>query len=346
VADNSEESKNKPQHSVTISSQLQHEQLQKLQNQAASNLAINLTLDGSELSQSHSSSISTTSSTMITLTGAIPKDYESGDETDEEENEVLEESPEGRWIKRNESVSQRDVPGIDQAFLAMDTEYGIEVVWNEINLLGGKKLRNSQEEIKIDIVFEKLISLNHPNIVKFHKYWRDKNKKFPRIIFITEYMSSGSLKQFLRKAKRTNQPIKKSTWKRWCIQLLTALHYLHNTEVPIVHGNLSGETIFIQHNGLIKIGSIAPDIVNAHVKTCINNSWWTKNRHFMAPELHEIYFSKNLSSESAVTSASSLSNTLQINNPETTKLPDHSTPAVDIYSFGMVALEVSTNILC
>lgn len=39
-------------------------------------------------------------------------------------------------------------------------------------------------------------------------------------------MASGSLKQFLRKAKKTNQPIKKPTWKRWCIQLLTALQYI------------------------------------------------------------------------------------------------------------------------
>lgn len=47
---------------------------------------------------------------------------------------------------------------------------------------------------------------------------------FPlQIVFITEYMSSGSLKQFLRKAKKTNQHIKKQTWKRWCIQLLWAL---------------------------------------------------------------------------------------------------------------------------
>ena len=29
-------------------------------------------------------------------------------------------------------VTQRDVPGIDKAFLAMDTEEGVEVVWNEI----------------------------------------------------------------------------------------------------------------------------------------------------------------------------------------------------------------------
>ena len=175
-----------------------------------------------------------------------------------EESPPLDKAEKGRWIKRNESVSQRDVPGIDQAFLAMDTEYGIEVVWNEINLLGGggQRARHSRhDEAKIDLVFEHLISLNHPNIVKFHKYWRDKNKRLPRIIFITEYMSSGSLKQFLRRAKRTDAPIKRSTWKRWCIQLLTALHYLHNSAAPIVHGNLSGETIFIQHNGLIKIGT-------------------------------------------------------------------------------------------
>ena len=31
-------------------------------------------------------------------------------------------------------VQQRDVPGIDCAFLAMDTEEGVEVVWNEVRI--------------------------------------------------------------------------------------------------------------------------------------------------------------------------------------------------------------------
>jgi hypothetical protein len=48
-------------------------------------------------------------------------------------------------------------------------------------------------------------------------------------------MSSGSLKQFLRKAKRTNQQIKKSTWKRWCIQLLTALQYIKTEKRRFFH---------------------------------------------------------------------------------------------------------------
>lgn len=29
-------------------------------------------------------------------------------------------------------VNQRNVPGIDSAYLAMDTEEGVEVVWNEV----------------------------------------------------------------------------------------------------------------------------------------------------------------------------------------------------------------------
>lgn len=29
-------------------------------------------------------------------------------------------------------MNQRNVPGIDNAYLAMDTEEGVEVVWNEV----------------------------------------------------------------------------------------------------------------------------------------------------------------------------------------------------------------------
>ncbi len=35
----------------------------------------------------------------------------------------------------------------------------------------------------------------------------------------------------------------------------SSFSYLHSCEPPIIHGNLTCDTIFIQHNGLIKIGS-------------------------------------------------------------------------------------------
>lgn len=40
--------------------------------------------------------------------------------------------------------------------------------------------------------------------------------------------------------------------------LLFAGSYLHSCDPPIIHGNLTCDTIFIQHNGLIKIGSGLP----------------------------------------------------------------------------------------
>ncbi|XP_019866624.1 nuclear receptor-binding protein homolog isoform X1 [Aethina tumida] len=225
---------------------------------------------------------------------------ESGEDS-EDESEILEESPCGRWLKRREEVEQRDVPGIDCAYLAMDTEEGVEVVWNEVQFSERKNFK-AQEE-KIQLVFENLTQLEHPNIVKFHRYWTDTHNDKPRVIFITEYMSSGSLKQFLKRTKRNVKKLSLQSWRRWCTQILSALSYLHSCSPPIVHGNLTCDTIFIQHNGLVKIGSVAPDSINHHVKTCQDDF---KNMHFIAPE-H----------------------------------PSHNGPPIDIYSFGMCALEMA-----
>ncbi|XP_015121043.1 nuclear receptor-binding protein homolog isoform X2 [Diachasma alloeum] len=253
---------------------------------------------------------------------------ESGEDS-EDESEILEESPCGRWLKRREEVyvgskstladgtnfgglrsdndvsemevGQRDVPGIDCAYLAMDTEEGVEVVWNEVQFSERKNFK-AQEE-KIQLVFENLTQLEHPNIVKFHRYWTDTHNDKPRVIFITEYMSSGSLKQFLKRTKRNVKKLPLQAWKRWCTQILSALSYLHSCSPPIVHGNLTCDTIFIQHNGLVKIGSVAPEAIHHRVKTCRAN---VKNMHFVPPEC---------------------GNSL--------------TPAIDIYSFGMCALEMA-----
>uniref|UniRef100_A0A8C7T000 Nuclear receptor binding protein 1 n=1 Tax=Oncorhynchus mykiss TaxID=8022 RepID=A0A8C7T000_ONCMY len=175
---------------------------------------------------------------------------EDEEEESEDESEILEESPCGRWQKRREEVNQRNVPGIDNAYLAMDTEEGVEVVWNEVMFSERKNFKLQEEKVKA--VFDNLIQLEHLNIVKFHKYWADVKENRARVIFITEYMSSGSLK-----------------------------HYLHSCDPPIIHGNLTCDTIFIQHNGLIKIGSVAPDTINNHVKTCREEQ---KSLHFFAPE--------------------------------------------------------------
>uniref|UniRef100_A0A9R1SPT6 Nuclear receptor binding protein 2a n=2 Tax=Cyprinus carpio TaxID=7962 RepID=A0A9R1SPT6_CYPCA len=154
----------------------------------------------------------------------------------------------------NSTKNQGNVPGIESAYLAMDTEEGVEVVWNEVQFSDKKVFKSFEERIKE--MFENLMQVEHPNIVKFHKYWLDMRESRARVIFITEYMSSGSLKQFLKKTKKNHKTMNVKAWKRWCTQILSALSYLHSCDPPIIHGNLTCDTIFIQHNGLIKIGSV------------------------------------------------------------------------------------------
>lgn len=236
---------------------------------------------------------------------------ESGDDS-EDESEILEESPCGRWLKRREEVDQRDVPGIDCVHLAMDTEEGVEVVWNEVQYAQLQELKTQEDKMRQ--VFDNLLQLDHQNIVKFHRYWTDTlNAERPRVIFITEYMSSGSLKQFLKRTKRNAKRLPLESWRRWCTQILSALSYLHSCSPPIIHGNLTCDSIFIQHNGLVKIGSVVPDAVHYSVRRQHLDELPERERergahYFHAPEYGAA---------------------------------EQLTAAVDIYAFGMCALEMA-----
>lgn len=136
-------------------------------------------------------------------------------------------------------------------------------------------------------------------------------------------------------------------------QPVTLPSYLHSCEPPIIHGNLTCDTIFIQHNGLIKIGSgsdhlqsagvtqnslfsfspqlcllllrlfsalsVAPDTINNHVKTCREEQ---KSLHFFAPEYGGKTFSFNL--DTTVLFYSVFSDTDQLNFAFSCCQCDHS----------------------
>lgn len=53
-------------------------------------------------------------------------------------------------------VSQGNVPGVESASLAMDTEEGVEVVWNEV-LFSDKKVFKAQE---VKILLTRGLGLN------------------------------------------------------------------------------------------------------------------------------------------------------------------------------------------
>ncbi|KAI6241337.1 Protein kinase domain-containing protein [Aphelenchoides fujianensis] len=189
------------------------------------------------------------------------KDGGGSDSDGDGAEEILEESPDKRWSKRREKVKQRDVPGIDAAFLAMDNEAGTEVVWNEVQFSERKNFREQEEKLKS--VFDNLTRLTHVNLVKFHKYWTESKADKPRIIFITEYMSSSSMFRFLHRARSSGSPLSLKIWKKWTTQILSALNYLHSCDPPIMAttGGLCGNG-----TGSECTSQVTPDVIRKAIE--------------------------------------------------------------------------------
>ena len=79
---------------------------------------------------------------------------------------------------------------------------------------------------------------------------------------------------------RKKSKVNESGWKRR-METFSIEWYFLSCDPPIIHGNLTCDTIFIQHNGLVKIGSVAPDAIDKNVKTFKEK---VQNFHFLALE--------------------------------------------------------------
>uniref|UniRef100_A0A8C5RLC3 Nuclear receptor-binding protein 2 n=1 Tax=Laticauda laticaudata TaxID=8630 RepID=A0A8C5RLC3_LATLA len=102
---------------------------------------------------------------------AVQRGPRSREEGSGDESAALERSPSGRWQKPGcPRVNQSNMPGLQSTFLAMDTEEGVEVVWNELQFMDKAAFMGHKE---IKAIFEQLVVVDHPNIVKVHKYWLD-----------------------------------------------------------------------------------------------------------------------------------------------------------------------------
>lgn len=100
---------------------------------------------------------------------------------------------------------------------------------------------------------EMLKGLQHPNIVRFYDYWEVSLTKRKYIVLVTELMTSGTLKTYLRRFKKINPKVLKS----WCRQIVKGLSFLHSRTPPIIHRDLKCDNIFITGTtGCVKIGDL------------------------------------------------------------------------------------------
>lgn len=56
-------------------------------------------------------------------------------------------------------MNQRNVPGIDAAYLAMDAEEGVEVVWNEVMISERKNFKQLEVRPRVQLKQFKTVTL-------------------------------------------------------------------------------------------------------------------------------------------------------------------------------------------
>ncbi|CAN8005806.1 unnamed protein product [Ixodes pacificus] len=132
-----------------------------------------------------------------------------------------------------------------------------------------------------------LKGLQHPNIVRFFDYWEVNTARRKFLVLITELMTSGTLKTYLRRFKKINMKVLKS----WCRQILKGLHFLHSRPPPIIHRDLKCDNIFITGTtGSVKIGDLG-------LATLKNRSFAKSvigTPEFMAPEMYEEHYDESV----------------------------------------------------
>lgn len=150
----------------------------------------------------------------------------------------------------------------------LDREEGIEVAWNIL-----ETTKNEYSELVQET--EILKKVRHPNVIHFYDSWYS-NGEF---IFITELMTSGTLREYIKKFKNPSMKI----IKRWARQILKGLHYLHSQSPPIIHRDIKCDNIFINgSHGEVKIGDMGTAKMKFGKKYTVIGT-----PEFMAPEMYE-----------------------------------------------------------
>uniref|UniRef100_A0AAY5KLF7 Protein kinase domain-containing protein n=1 Tax=Esox lucius TaxID=8010 RepID=A0AAY5KLF7_ESOLU len=170
------------------------------------------------------------------------------DDIEEVETKAIGTSLDGRFLKFDIEIGRGSFKTV---YKGLDTETTVEVAWCELQ---DRKLSKTERQ-RFKEEAEMLKGLQHPNIVRFYDSWespsRGKNSKC--IVLVTELMTSGTLKTYLKRFKVMKIKVLRS----WCRQILKGLHFLHTRAPPIIHRDLKCDNIFITGpTGSVKIGDL------------------------------------------------------------------------------------------
>ncbi|KAK2842142.1 hypothetical protein Q5P01_012342 [Channa striata] len=195
------------------------------------------------------------------------------EDIEEAETKAVGTSPDGRFLKFDIEIGRGSFKTV---YKGLDTETTVEVAWCELQ---DRKLSKAERQ-RFKEEAGMLKGLQHPNIVRFYDSWEGPSKGRKCIVLVTELMTSGTLKTYLKRFKVMKIKVLRS----WCRQILKGLHFLHTRAPPIIHRDLKCDNIFITGpTGSVKIG----DLGLATLKRASFAKSVIGTPEFMAPEMYE-----------------------------------------------------------
>ncbi|XP_005365188.1 serine/threonine-protein kinase WNK1 isoform X18 [Microtus ochrogaster] len=199
--------------------------------------------------------------------------HQQQDDIEELETKAVGMSNDGRFLKFDIEIGRGSFKTV---YKGLDTETTVEVAWCELQ---DRKLTKSERQ-RFKEEAEMLKGLQHPNIVRFYDSWESTVKGKKCIVLVTELMTSGTLKTYLKRFKVMKIKVLRS----WCRQILKGLQFLHTRTPPIIHRDLKCDNIFITGpTGSVKIG----DLGLATLKRASFAKSVIGTPEFMAPEMYE-----------------------------------------------------------
>ncbi|XP_027692788.1 serine/threonine-protein kinase WNK2 isoform X11 [Vombatus ursinus] len=212
--------------------------------------------------------------------GSTKKEEPEEEEDDEDDLKAVATSPDGRFLKFDIELGRGSFKTV---YKGLDTETWVEVAWCELQ---DRKLTKLERQ-RFKEEAEMLKGLQHPNIVRFYDFWESCAKGKRCIVLVTELMTSGTLKTYLKRFKVMKPKVLRS----WCRQILKGLLFLHTRTPPIIHRDLKCDNIFITGpTGSVKIG----DLGLATLKRASFAKSVIGTPEFMAPEMYEEHYDESV----------------------------------------------------
>lgn len=177
----------------------------------------------------------------------------------------------------------------DERFIYITTVGGnyfsgksIKVVSNKTNIYYIIKIIEEKTKLKYAIIEALLLRIcKHPNIINIKQVYKRRKDNDISVNIVTIYANDGDLS---KKAKE-NKCLDEETLLFWLMQVCLGLSYLHKKN--IMHRDIKPQNIFLNKNGLIKIGDLGFSKLVKDEKELKKLQTFLGTLNYMSPEMYK-----------------------------------------------------------